>query len=308
MKNKKIKTTFIDYLQIITGTAITSFGISVFMNRASLAPGGVSGIATTVYHVILSVAGKSVELGLIILAISIPIYILGVIFFGKEYGFKTLLGTLLISLFTLLFDHLLPNGLIDYTKDSSLWICALFTGLTGGVGIGLVVRSGSNTGGTDIIAQIISKYTHLSMGISLTLVDSCVVIASIFVFGIENALYSTITILLTSLILDRVVVSFGTNYAKTVYIISPKIDEIGEYILNELNRSGTILDAKGLFTKEHKDMLMTIIPKSSITKLVRCVKDLDKDAFMVIQDTYHVLGEGYLPLEKLAETKDVTQK
>ena len=307
MLSKKLKNTLNDYLYIVLGTALTAFGISVFMNPAKLAPGGISGLATLIYHISIDYVGKSLDLGIIMFFLSIPIYLIGVILFGKEYGFKTLLGKILLSVFTLLFDTLFPHGIIDYTKDSSLWLCTLFTGLTNGIGIGLVMRTGSNTGGTDIIAQIIARYTPIALGNALLLIDGVIILVSAFFFSIENALYAIIVSLMISLIIDRVIVPFGTNYAKNIFIISPKINEIGDYILKDLNRSGTIISAKGLFTKEEKNMLMTIIPKKDLTKLSRCVKELDPNAFMVIEDTYHVLGEGYNPIDVVADNKDVTQ-
>lgn len=305
---EKLKNIIYDYAYIVFGTALTAFGISVFMNPAKLAPGGVSGLGTIVYHIILDYTGKSIDLGVIMLCFSIPIYLVGVALFGREYGVKTLLGTLLLSGFTTLFNILIPNGLIDYTKDSSLWLCTLFTGITSGIGMGLVMRAGSNTGGTDIIAQIIAKYTPVALGNALFIVDGIIIFASVFFFGIENALYSCIVSLLISLIIDRVIVPFGTNYAKNVFIISPKIHEIGEFILKDLNRSGTIINAKGLFSREDKDMLMTTIPKKDIIRLSRCVEEIDPSAFMIIQDTYHVLGEGYSPMDVLTSNNDVTQQ
>ncbi len=307
MRNR-IKNLVQDYSYIVIGTALTAFGISIFMNRAKLAPGGVSGLATLIYHTVLETTGKAWDLGIIMLCLSIPIYLIGLLLFGKEYGLKTLLGTTLLSLFTSLFNILLPNGLIDYSKETSLWLCTLFTGITNGLGMGLVMRAGSNTGGTDIIAQIIASYTPIALGNALFIVDGIIIFVSAFFFGIEHALYSCIVSMIISLIIDKVVVPFGTNYAKNVFIISPKINEIGNYILKELNRSGTIINAKGLFSKEEKDMLMTTIPKKDLTRLTRCVQETDPDAFMVVQDTYHVLGEGYSPLEVLASNKDVTQK
>ena len=298
---------FIDWIYIVFGTFLTGFGISVFMNPARLAPGGVSGLGTIIYHVIEDKTGKTMELGLIILFLSIPIYLLGLAVFGKEYGIRTLMGTLLLSFSTFIFDSIFPNGIIDYSKESSLWLCTLFTGLTNGIGIGLVMRTGSNTGGTDIIAQILARYTPLGMGNALLFVDGTVILSSIFNFGIENALYSAVVSIIISLIIDRVIVPFGTNYAKTVYIISPHIDTIGEYILKNMNRSGTIIPSRGLFSGENKEMLMTVIPKKDLTKLTRCVKDADSNAFLVIQDTYHVLGEGYQPLDVIADSKDVSQ-
>ena len=298
---------FIDWIYIVFGTFLTGFGISVFMNAARLAPGGVSGLGTIIYHVIEDKTGKTMELGLIVLFLSIPIYLLGLAVFGKEYGIRTLMGTLLLSFSTFIFDSIFPNGIIDYSKESSLWLCTLFTGLTNGIGIGLVMRTGSNTGGTDIIAQILARYTPLGMGNALLFVDGTVILSSIFIFGIENALYSAVVSIIISLIIDRVIVPFGTNYAKTVYIISPHIDIIGEYILKNMNRSGTIIPSRGLFSGENKEMLMTVIPKKDLTKLTRCVKDADPNAFLVIQDTYHVLGEGYQPLDVIADSKDVSQ-
>lgn len=306
-KIKLNRQAFIDWIYIIFGTFLTGFGISVFMNPARLAPGGVSGLGTIIYHVIEDKTGKTMELGLIILFLSIPIYLLGLAVFGKEYGIRTLMGTLLLSLSTFIFDSIFPNGIIDYSKESSLWLCTLFTGLTNGIGIGLVMRTGSNTGGTDIIAQILARYTPLGMGNALLFVDGTVILSSIFIFGIENALYSAVVSIIISLIIDRVIVPFGTNYAKTVYIISPHIDIIGEYILKNMNRSGTIIPSRGLFSGENKEMLMTVIPKKDLTKLTRCVKEADPNAFLVIQDTYHVLGEGYQPLDVIADSKDVSQ-
>ena len=306
-KLKLNRQAFIDWIYIIFGTFLTGFGISVFMHPARLAPGGVSGLGTIIYHVIEDKTGKTMELGLIILFLSIPIYLLGLAVFGKEYGIRTLMGTLLLSLSTFIFDSIFPNGIIDYSKESSLWLCTLFTGLTNGIGIGLVMRTGSNTGGTDIIAQILARYTPLGMGNALLFVDGTVILSSIFIFGIENALYSAVVSIIISLIIDRVIVPFGTNYAKTVYIISPHIDIIGEYILKNMNRSGTIIPSRGLFSGENKEMLMTVIPKKDLTKLTRCVKEADPNAFLVIQDTYHVLGEGYQPLDVIADSKDVSQ-
>ena len=306
-KLKLNRQAFIDWIYIIFGTFLTGFGISVFMNPARLAPGGVSGLGTIIYHVIEDKTGKTMELGLIILFLSIPIYLLGLAVFGKEYGIRTLMGTLLLSLSTFIFDSIFPNGIIDYSKESFLWLCTLFTGLTNGIGIGLVMRTGSNTGGTDIIAQILARYTPLGMGNALLFVDGTVILSSIFIFGIENALYSAVVSIIISLIIDRVIVPFGTNYAKTVYIISPHIDIIGEYILKNMNRSGTIIPSRGLFSGENKEMLMTVIPKKDLTKLTRCVKEADPNAFLVIQDTYHVLGEGYQPLDVIADSKDVSQ-
>ncbi|MGN1164010.1 MAG: YitT family protein, partial [Candidatus Ornithospirochaeta sp.] len=217
MKKKKFnRQTAADWAYIVFGTFLTGFGISVFMNPARLAPGGVSGLGTILFHVIQDNTGNTLPLGFIILVLSVPIYLLGLAVFGKEYGIRTLAGTLLLSLSTSIFDYAFPYGILDYSKESTLWLCTLFTGMTNGVGIGLVMRTGSNTGGTDIIAQILARFSPLDMGTSLLVVDGTVIAASTFIFGIENALYSIIVSIMISFIIDKVIVPFGTNYAKTV--------------------------------------------------------------------------------------------
>ncbi len=292
----------LDYLYILIGTALSGFAVAVFYNPAALAPGGISGVATIINHT----TGFSLGLGMLL--INIPIYISGVIVFGKKYGLKTLIGTLSLPLFTLLFNQIFGyDGILDYSKDISFLLSAIFGGLLTGLGIGIVMKSGSNTGGTDIIGQIVSKFTHIGIGTSLLIINVIIIASSAFVFGLESALYSVIACYLDSYIVDRVTVFSGTGYAKTVYIISDKLDEIGKYILEVLSRSGTVIDASGLFTKVPKPMIMTVIPNRDLTRLVRFINKLDPDAFVIVQSDFHVLGKGYKKLSAIADNQDVTQ-
>jgi Uncharacterized conserved protein len=301
---KKRRLTPSDLAYIIIGSAIVGFSITVFSTPARIAPGGVSGIATIIYHLF------SIDTGLTILVLSIPIFLLGLKLFGGQYGIKSLLGSIFLSLCTSLWSLVFGyNGILDYTKDISVWLSCLYGGVLSGIGMGIVMKSGANTGGTDIIAQILARYSHLTLGTCFFIVDGLIILASAFIFGIESALYAIVYCFISTITIDKVLLSMGTNYAKTVYIISDRLDEIGNFILSELDRSGTVLDAKGLYTKESKPMLMTVIPNRSISLLTRSVHKLDPKAFMVIQETYHVLGEGYTPIEKMAESSqnDITQ-
>ena len=292
----------IDYSYIIIGSAITALGIVLFLNPAMLAPGGVSGIATILFHTI------GLDLGLTILVLTIPIFLIGAKLFGKQYGVKTLLGSVLLSVFTSIWASVFGDaGLLDYSKDISIWLSALYGGVITGLGMGLVMKSGSNTGGTDIIAQIIARYTSLSLGTALFIVDGVIIAVSAIFFSIENALYAIVVAYITTVVVNKIVLSMGTNYAKTVFIISEKTDEIGEYIINTLERGATILDAKGFYTKESRPMIMTVIPNQDISKLTRAVHQSDPKAFLIIHEAFHVLGEGYTPIEKIASSSDVTQ-
>lgn len=297
--NKRV---LLDYFDIVFGCLIASFAIAIFFNPAFLAPGGVSGIGTIIYHLI------GLDLGLTMLILSVPIYALGILCFGKMYGVKTLAGTIMLSVFTMMWNRILGyDGILDYTKDMSFWLSALYGGIISGIGLGIVMRSGSNTGGTDILAQILAKYTKLPLGTSLMIVDGIIILSSAFVFGIESAMYSIVVSFLVSLMIDKFIMAMGTGYAKTVYILSPELEAIGDYILKDMDRSGTIIDATGLFSREEKKMLMTIVPNKDIPRLTRAVKSIDHKAFMIIQDTIHVLGEGYKSINEIAESSDVTK-
>ncbi len=299
MKNRKIS--LLDIFYITLGSAIVGFSIAVFSTPAKIAPGGVSGIGTILYHIF------KVDTGFTILLLSVPIFLLGVKFFGHQYGISSLLGSILLSVFTSLFSLIFGyEGILDYSHEMTVWLSCVFGGVISGIGMGVVMKSGSNTGGTDILAQILARFTPITLGTSMFIVDGVIIIASGFVFGIESVLYAIIYAFISTYTIDKVLLSVGTNYAKTVYIISDKLDEIGDFILKELDRSGTVLDAKGLYTKESKPMLMTVIPNRSISILTRTIHKLDPKAFMVIQETYHVLGEGYTPIEKIANQNDVT--
>ncbi len=236
--------TVIDYAYIILGSAITAFAVAIFLNPAKLAPGGVSGIATILFHLF----GWS--LGTVIFCLTVPVFLIGVKLFGKQYGFRTLLGSLLLSIFTSMWILILGDeGILDYSKDMSVMLSALYGGVLSGVGMGLVMKSGSNTGGTDIIAQIIARYTPLSLGTSLFIVDGVIIAVSALFFGIENALFAILVAYITTVVINKIVLSMGTSYAKTVFIVSDNYHEIGQFIINEMERGATLLDAKGFYQR-----------------------------------------------------------
>lgn len=300
----KTKQKFIDYTYIIVGSAVTALSIALFTTPAQIAPGGVSGIGTILYHMF------GIDVGLSIFVLSVPVFIAGVRLFGSLYGIKSLIGTVALSAFTsfwnLIFGY---DGILDYSREMSLWLSVLYGGVLAGIGIGLVMKGGSNTGGTDIMALILARYTKITTGTSLMIIDAVIIAASAFVFSLESALYAIVVAFITSVALDKVVLSIGTGYAKEITIISDRLGEIGAFITKELDRSGTVLPAKGLYSGQDKKMLMTVIPKEYISRLVRKVHELDNSAFMIIQDTYHVLGEGFVPIEEMVakQHNDVTQ-
>lgn len=300
---KQIKHIVIDYIYILIGSAITGLGITLFTTPAKIAPGGVSGIATILYHLF------GFDVGTSILFLSIPIFLIGIKLFGKRYGLNSLVGTIALSLFTSIWCRIFGyDGVLDYSKEMSVWLSCLYGGVLCGLGIGIVLKSGSNTGGTDIVALILARYTHIPTGTALLIVDGFIIAISAFVFSLESALFAIIVSYIISIVINKIVISMGTGYAKTAFIISESLDQIGDFIINNLDRSATIVKAKGLYSGEEKPVLMVVLPNYSISELVRFVHKVDKNAFMTILDTHQVLGEGFTPMEKMIEIKnnDVT--
>ena len=294
----------VELFYIITGSFLTAVGIALFTAPAKIASGGVSGIATILYHTL------GFDTGLSILVLSIPLFLLGIAIFGKEYGIRSLAGTLFLSLFTSLLNRFFGyGGLLSYDNVLSVLLSAIFGGVVMGIGIGLVMRSGANTGGTDIVAQILARLTPLSMGSALFMVDALVIGASGFIFSLEMALYATITVFITGAVIDRVVLSFGTSSAKTVFIVSEKLEIIQKEILEQLGHGGTILSGVGMYTGLNRPVIMTVIANRKVSQLTNIVHETDKQAFMVVQEAYKVLGEGFSPIQEAAWAglSDVTQ-
>ena len=304
MREKITRYTILEYFYIVLGSFITAFAITVFTNPSKIAPGGVSGVSTILYHAF------GFDLSLTMLLQNIPLFIVGTLLFGKQFGLKSLLGSVLLSLFSSLIGSVLGyDGILDLSKDMNVWLSCLFGGVISGVGIGIVMKSGANTGGTDIIAQIAARYLHIPLGTSLFIVDGIVILCSAFIFGIESALYAIIVAYVMQVMVNKIVLMMGTNYAKTCYIISEKLNEIRDFVLNDLDKSGTLIEAKGLYSMKRKPVLMVVIPNQSVSRVTRMVHMTDPDAFLIIHETYHVFGEGNRSMEEfVALNKDVSQE
>lgn len=304
MREKITRYTILEYFYIVLGSFITAFAITVFTNPSKIAPGGVSGVSTILYHAF------GFDLSLTMLLQNIPLFIVGTLLFGKQFGLKSLLGSVLLSPFSSLIGSVLGyDGILDLSKDMNVWLSCLFGGVISGVGIGIVMKSGANTGGTDIIAQIAARYLHIPLGTSLFIVDGIVILSSAFIFGIESALYAIIVAYVMQVMVNKIVLMMGTNYAKTCYIISEKLNEIRDFVLNDLDKSGTLIEAKGLYSMKNRPMLMVVIPNQSVSRLTRMVHLTDPAAFLIIQETYHVFGEGNRSMEEfVALNKDVSQE
>ena len=289
-----LKRSVVEVLYILLGTCLAGFAIATFILPAKIASGGVNGIATIIYHLM------GWEPGLVMLVISIPLFVLGLFIFGKLYGFKSLGGTVLLSFWVSLFGRLTAyRGFLPYTDRMDTLLSAIFGGVLLGSGIGIVMRSGANTGGTDIIAQIVSRFTPLALGTALFLTDALVIILGAVVFGFERALFAVITLYLSGQMVNYMVMSLGTKYAKTAYIVSERHEAIGKRIIAELHHGGTLINGVGIFTGQNRTTLMAVVHNQQINTLIQIVHEEDPKAFMFVHETYQALGEGFVPMKRI---------
>ncbi|WP_035425391.1 YitT family protein [Halalkalibacterium ligniniphilum] len=269
----------IDYGYILVGSAIVALAFNLFLLPNQVASGGVSGISTILKYAF------GAEPAFVQWAFNIPLFFLGILLLGGlRYGIKTLVGTLFLP-----FVVLLTSGLQPATNDPLL--AAIFGGIGVGFGLGTVFRANASTGGTDLAAQIIQKFTGLSVGTCVLLMDGLIVITSAFVFGIEFALYALIALFVTGKTID--LVQIGVGYAKVALIISNHQEEVRLGILRDVDRGVTKLHGYGGYTNQERPVLMCVVNQHEVTKLKQVVRSIDPHAFVVVTSATEVLGEGF---------------
>ncbi|EAZ87644.1 YitT family protein [Lysinibacillus fusiformis] len=273
-----VRENIVDYVYVIVGAAVIAIGFNVFLLPNQVASGGVSGIST-IFHGLFGW-----NPGIVQYAFNIPLFIAGVLLLGKKFGIKSFIGTI-----TLPFIVLLTNSWEPWTDNPLLG--ALFGGIVVGLGIGLVFKGNASTGGTDLLAQIITKYTGLTLGTSVLLIDGIIAISAAVVFDLEKGLYALIGLYVTTKTID--IIQLGFSQSKMVYIITLKQDEVREAIYAEVNRGVTKLQAFGGYTGEARPVLMVVVYQTEFTKLKQLIKSVDPSAFVIVSDAYEVLGEGF---------------
>lgn len=268
-----------EMIYVLIGSAIIAVAFNVFLLPNKVASGGVSGIST-ILHELLGWQPYYVQW-----AFNIPLFIAGVVLLGGGgYGVKTLIGTIFLPFVVML------------TKDIQPWthnalLASLFGGIGVGLGLGIVFRGNASTGGTDLAAQIIHKYTGLSLGKCVIIIDGLIVVSASIVFNIESGLYALIGLYVTSKTID--LVQIGWSGTKMAMIISEKQSEVREGILNKIERGVTKLSAYGGYTDHEKPVLMCVVDQTEFTKLKHLVKSIDPSAFIIVMDASEVLGEGF---------------
>jgi uncharacterized membrane-anchored protein YitT (DUF2179 family) len=250
----------------------------MFLSPNQVASGGVSGISILVRQVF------GIEPAYTQWALNIPLFLLGLKLLGQQFGIKTAVGSVLLPLLILL-----TRGLPPLTDN--LLLASIYGGILIGIGLGLVFRGKGSTGGLDLAAQLVHKFTGMSLGLAVAMLDGMVILAAGIVLSPEKALYALIGLFVTGKTINAVQIGF--NYSKVAFIISDRAEAIREAVLSELDRGLTMLQATGGYTGEIRTVLMVVVGQTEVSRLKELVKATDPGAFVILSDTNEVLGEGF---------------
>ena len=314
MQNEKLKQQILAYAYLVLGSALFAVGDVMFVNPYHLAPGGVYGLAN-VFNALwgwkISVSG---------IAMDIPLLIIGTIILGPKFGIKTIISVILIPVFTYILEStwgyapVIHGGSVVADTQSALYYIAkdgsqswfmpdmvlntIVSGLIYGVAIGVIFRAGATSGGSDIISMIIHKYTKISLGTLVMVVDSLISLTTLIAFeDIRLPIYSILLIYIEGKIIDLVVE--GVKSYKTAFVVTDKIDEVRDFIIKDLDRSGTVFAGSGLYQGAERKMIYVTLNRSDLVKLKANLRFLDPNAFVNVIESSEIMGNGFkaLPTE-----------
>ena len=285
MKITGKKPLYLEYMLIIIGTALMATAITSCFDAAGMVTGGFSGIAIIVKAGTKGLYGNGVPLWVTNLVLNVPVFILAAKIKGFSFVKKALMGDISLTVWL----AVLPA----WKLSEDIFLAALYGGILQGVGIGLVFLGGGTTGGTDLLAAIIQKYMkHYSIAQIMQFVDGAVVVAGMYVFGVERALYAIIAVYLVTKVSDGIIE--GLKFSKAVYIITDKPDEVSRMVMEDIDRGITGIRAKGMYSGNDKLMLFCVVGKKELVHLKEMIDEIDPKAFVIVGDAREVHGEGFI--------------
>ena len=276
-----VKNNLIDVVFAIIGSALVGAALSIFVAPNDIAPGGVSGLAIALAYI------TPIRVSIWTLALNIPLLLCAWRILGRRALIFTLISTVLLSVFIDLSTAFLPS----YTNNPLLAACC--GGVIAGLGIGLLFLRGISTGGTDLLALLLKRvFPNVPSGTLLMVIDATVVAIAVLIFrDIEVALYSAITIFITSKIVDAM--AQGVDYAKVIYVVTARGDKVTEALNTYTDRGCTIIPAFGGYTKDNKQVVITVTRRNVLSQTLRLIKQTDPAAFTFVMDSTEVHGEGF---------------
>lgn len=269
-----------DYGIVLLGTFIMAVAVKVFILPFNILSGGVAGIAVAlepVFHL---------DPDFVINVLVLGMFILGSLVLGKDFAMKTFLSSLVYPIYLTLIDPFVPVLELDPL------VASIYGGVIAGAGIGLVMRTGSSTGGMDIPPLILNKFFHFDIAASVMVIDTLTVLLGLFTYGLEAVLVGLISVVTSSYTINMIL-TFGSQSCKSVQIISNQYTEIMHRVHDELDRGSTLLDATGGYTGETRKVLLVVIDNKQYNRLIRLINEVDPKAFVITTDTKSVHGEGF---------------
>lgn len=273
----------LDLFFIVLGVYLISIGTNIFLLPHKMTTGGASGIATILYYTL------NIPMGLSILIINLPLFLISIYKFGFKFSFKTIAATILLSIFLEVFKY---NDIIE-NSPTDLFTSCIFGGILTGLGLSIVFKAGASTGGSDLLAQIIFKMIRVERLSNILIIIEVVIISSIIIVfkDINIGLYSLVALFISTKVID--LVFSGVDYVKVVTIITKKTDKIIEPILNDLKRGATVTNSLGAHSKEEITTITCIITRPQIAKIRSIIHDNDSDAIMYITSAIEATGNGF---------------
>ena len=297
------------YLLLVIGSALFAIGDVMFVNPYLMAPGGTYGLSN-VFNTLWPW-----KIALYAICMDVPLLIIGTWILGPKFGVKTIISTALIFVFTFVleswwgYNPVIHDGPIVATQGASMvqiphdggwfvpdyFLNTVLAGLIYGVAIGLIFRSGATSGGSDIISMILHKYTKVSLGTLVMIVDGIITLSTLIAFGdIRLPIYSIIIIFIEGKVIDLVV--DGMKSYKTMFIITDDPEPIRDYVINNLQRGGTCITGSGLYKGNERKMLYVTLDRSDMIKLRSALYHIDPNAFVNIIESSEILGKGFRAL------------
>lgn len=276
-----------NFILIVLGAYLISLSINMFLLPHKMTTGGASGIATILYYL------SNIPMGITILAINLPLFVIAIVKLGKKFVIKTIFSTVLLSVFLELFKY---DQVIQTTQIDLLMSC-IFGGIISGIGLSLTFKAGASSGGSDLLANIIYKLTKIQslskvlMGIEIVIISGVIICFK----DINLGLYSIIALFISTKVID--VIFDGIYNTKVATIITKKGDRIVESILSELGRGATITDSIGAHSGEENTTITCVITRNQIASLKQIIRDNDNRAMMYITNANEAIGKGFKSID-----------
>lgn len=267
-------------IMIIIGSAISALSFDLIIMPNKLLSGGISGISLILNYLF------NWNAGFLIFIFNIPIFVLGYKFVDREFVILSLVGTASLSFFIEFFSFL--RGVMH---SPDILLACIYAGVINGTGMGIVLRNRASQGGLDIIAVIFKKYFSMNIGSTSLIINTFIVLASSFVTNIYLAMYTLISMYVSSVVLDKV--QEGFDRRKSVMIITDKEKQVADEIIKRLVRGVTYLDGEGAYTGTKKKVIYCIVSLNQLAKLKQIVREADERAFITVSDTAEVMGKGF---------------